>query len=79
LESRINPETLTWQRVSSAYWESHLRCLIERHVEETSSRYAAMLLHNWEQTLGHFWQVVPKDYVQYLPHALTDEQEQVRA
>jgi glutamate synthase domain-containing protein 3 len=38
-----------------------------------------MLLHNWQQTLGSFWQVVPKDYVKYLPHALSDEQEQARA
>ncbi|MCB8874187.1 glutamate synthase large subunit [Acidisoma silvae] len=79
LESRINPESLTWQRVSSAYWESQLRGLIERHVEETSSRYAAMLLHNWDQTLASFWQVVPKDYVKYLPHGLTDEKAQARA
>ncbi|GAB0119208.1 glutamate synthase large subunit [Acidisoma sp. 7E03] len=73
LECRINPETLTWQRVGSAYWESRLRGLVERHVHETNSRYAAMLLHNWEQTLGAIWQVVPKDFVQYLPHALSDE------
>jgi glutamate synthase (NADPH) large chain len=78
-ESKINPETLTWQRVSSAYWESKLRGLIERHVQETSSRYAAMLLHNWSQTLSDFWQVVPKDYVKLLPHVLTDEKAQVRA
>ncbi len=79
LESRINPDTLTWQRLGSAYWESKLRGLIERHVQETSSRYAAMLLHDWDKTLGDFWQVVPKDYVKYLPHELNDEQEQARA
>jgi glutamate synthase (NADPH) large chain len=79
LESRINPDTLTWQRLGSAYWEGKLRGLIERHVQETSSRYAAMLLHSWDQTLGHFWQVVPKDYVKYLPQELNDEPEQARA
>jgi glutamate synthase (NADPH/NADH) large chain len=79
LESRINPDTLTWQRIGAAYWESKLRGLIERHVQETNSRYAAMLLHSWDQTLGDFWQVVPKDYVKYLPHALSDEKEQARA
>jgi glutamate synthase (NADPH/NADH) large chain len=79
LESRVNPETLTWQRIGAAYWESKLRGLIERHVQETNSRYAAMLLHNWDQVLGDFWQVVPKDFVKYLPHALNDAQEQARA
>jgi glutamate synthase (NADPH/NADH) large chain len=78
-ESRMNPDTLTWQRVGSAFWESRLRGLVERHVQETNSRYAAMLLHDWEQTLSHIWQVVPKDYVRYLPHALTDGQAQASA
>ena len=34
---------------------------------ETSSRYAARLLHEWDRTLPHFWQVVPREYVKYLP------------
>jgi glutamate synthase (NADPH/NADH) large chain len=70
--NRANPESITWQRIESAYWEGVLRGLVERHVHETSSRYAAMLLHDWNQTLAAMWQVVPKDYVRYLPHALSD-------
>ena len=70
--NRVNPESITWQRIESAYWEGVLRGLVERHVHETSSRYAAMLLHDWDQTLAAMWQVVPKDYVRYLPHSLSD-------
>jgi glutamate synthase (NADPH/NADH) large chain len=72
-EKRINPETLTWQRVTHPHWEQVLRTLIGRHVTETSSRYAARLLHDIDRTLPDFWQIVPKDYVKYLPVPMTTE------
>ncbi len=76
---RVNPDTLRWQRVASAHWEEVLRNLVERHVAETSSRYARQLLHDWDRTLPQFWQVVPKDYEQYLPVPLSEEAEALRA
>ena len=66
-EKRVNPESLTWQRVMHPHWEGVLRDLVETHVRETSSRYAEGLLHDWAGTLAHMWQVVPKGYAQYLP------------
>ncbi len=72
-ERRVNPETLTWQRIGSAYWADVLRTLVAQHAEETSSRYAQMLLHDWDRTLPRFWQVVPKEYVKYLPAPLQEE------
>ena len=78
-ELRVNPDTITWQRLASAHWEGVLRALIAEHARETSSRYAAMLLHDWEQERGRFWQVVPKEYRKYLPQALNDEEELKRA
>ena len=68
-----NPDSITWQRIASSYWERKLHELVARHVAETSSRYAAMLLHDWERTLGHFWQVVPKGYEKYLPVPIAEE------
>jgi glutamate synthase (NADPH/NADH) large chain len=50
-----------------------LRGLIARHATETSSRYAARLLHDINRTLPDFWQIVPKDYVKYLPVPLTTD------
>jgi glutamate synthase (NADPH/NADH) large chain len=67
---RVNPDTVHWQRLASAHWEAALLALIEEHARETSSRYAAMLLHDWEQERGQFWQVVPKEYLKYLPAPL---------
>jgi len=78
-EKRVNPETLTWQRVQSAHWDEALRELVARHVKETSSRYAATLLLDWPRTLEGFWQVVPKEYVKYLDAPLVDGVEALRA
>ena len=65
-EKRVNPDSLTWQRLASSHWESVLRDLVARHVAETSSRFAALLLHDWARVLPNFWQVVPKDFVKWL-------------
>ena len=56
-----------------------LRGLIERHVAETNSRSAAMRLHDWARVAPRFWQVVPKEYVKYLPAPLDDRPEALRA
>jgi glutamate synthase (NADPH/NADH) large chain len=72
---RVNPDTLLWQPVASSHWEGVLRELVERHVAETNSRYAHMLLHDWARVLPRFWQVVPKEFVKYLPVPLAEEPE----
>jgi glutamate synthase (NADPH/NADH) large chain len=74
-EHRTNADTIGWDRVRSAHWEDVLRNLVERHVTETNSRYARRLLHDWDLELPHFWQVVPKEFVKYLPVPLRDETE----
>ncbi len=76
---RVNPETLTWQRVAHPHWEGVLRSLVEAHVRETSSVYAAGMLHHWSDTLAAIWQVVPKGYAKYLPVPLDAEVASLRA
>ncbi|MBV8592566.1 MAG: glutamate synthase large subunit, partial [Acetobacteraceae bacterium] len=75
-ERRVNPDTLLWQRIASAHWENVLRDLIAAHVAETNSRYAERLLHDWDRTLAAVWQVVPKDFVRYLPVPLSEVEEE---
>ena len=65
-ELRVNPDSVTWQRLASQHWEAELRALVEEHARETNSRYAAMLLHDWDTERDKFWQVVPKEFVKYL-------------
>jgi glutamate synthase (NADPH/NADH) large chain len=76
---RLNPDTLLWQPLASAHWEDVLRSLVERHTAETNSRYAQMLLHDWPRVVGHFWQVVPKEYAKYLPVPLSETAAALRA
>ena len=71
-ERRINPDTVLWQRVEHPYWADVLRGLVERHVAETNSRYASNMLVDWTRMLPQFWQIVPKEYVKYLPVPLTE-------
>jgi glutamate synthase (NADPH/NADH) large chain len=78
-ELRVNPESLSWQRVTTAHWQAELKALVERHVAETQSHFAARLLNDWDRELPRFWQIVPKEYVKYLSAPLTDEVEAVRA
>ncbi len=68
LEERLNPDSITWQRVETEHWDGELRGLIEQHVNETQSSHAARLLDNWDRELGCFWQIVPKDMLDKLDH-----------
>ncbi|WP_264817838.1 glutamate synthase-related protein, partial [Acidomonas methanolica] len=62
-ESRINPDTLHWNRLAAGdRYAAELRELVERHAQETGSAYAAELLHRWDDVLPKFWHVVPTDY-----------------
>jgi glutamate synthase (NADPH/NADH) large chain len=76
---RVNADSLTWQAVSPGHWEDVLRNLVERHAAETNSRYARMLLHDWPRPVAHFWHVVPKEYLKYLPVPLSQEVAAMRA
>jgi glutamate synthase (NADPH/NADH) large chain len=71
-EMRVNRDTVIWQRVATAHWDATLRGLIERHVAETESRYAASMLNDWDRVAPKFWQIVPKEYVRYLAAPLND-------
>ncbi len=71
-ERRVNPDTLLWQRLSSPHWEGELRAILERHVAETGSRHAAMILNDWATQRDAFWQVVPKEYAKYLPRPMSE-------
>ncbi len=76
--SRVNPETIEWQRIAHPHWSGHARELVARHVAETQSRYAERLLHDWDSNLRHFWQVVPKGFEKFLPVPLMLEEETAR-
>ena len=65
-ERRVNASTLRWQRVIDKKWEDRVKNFIEKHIEETKSRYAAHLLHEWQNTIKHFWHIVPTEYARVI-------------
>jgi glutamate synthase (NADPH/NADH) large chain len=70
-ESHVNPDSVIWQRLDTAHWQQTLHRLIEEHHAETGSAFAEQLLSNWDREQGQFWQVVPKEMLERLPHPLT--------
>ena len=53
--------------------------LVDEHVRETQSRFAARLLNDWALERGKFWQVVPKEMLTRLAHPLDDAAAEKRA
>ena len=71
-EKAVNPDSIVWQRLSSAHYEDELKTLIQRHVLETRSEFAEKLLAEWDLERGKFWQVIPKEMLTRLKHPLED-------
>jgi glutamate synthase (NADPH/NADH) large chain len=71
-ESRANPESIVWQRLDSAHWESVLKALIADHADATDSRWSNSILDDWDRRRGEFWQVCPKEMLSRLEQPLSD-------
>ncbi|WP_425228565.1 glutamate synthase large subunit [Sphingomonas sp.] len=69
---RANPDSIVWQRIATAHWEAALRGLVEEHVRQTDSKWARGLLDDWARAISRFWQVVPKEMLDRLPHPLDE-------
>ena len=68
---KVNPETVTWQRIDHPHWEAILKALVKEHVAETKSPLGARLLNDWDREVERFWQVVPKEMLSRLPQPLS--------
>ena len=66
----VNPEQVIFQRIASPYWRAQLEDMIERHHAATGSPLARRLLEDFDNEIGRFWQVVPKEMVARLPQPL---------
>ncbi len=77
--ARANPESIVWQRLASALWESELKALVVAHAAETGSRWSRRIVEDWDRTAGDFWQVVPKEMLDRLSQPLDDTVEAVAA
>ena len=77
--SRANPDSIVWQRIASPHWEAVLLNLIRAHHAATDSKWSASLIDEWPAAIGHFWQVVPQEMLDRLPHPLSAQFEAVAA
>jgi glutamate synthase (NADPH/NADH) large chain len=78
-ERRINPDSVIIRRLGSAHWEAVVHDLIAEHARETTSRWAAALLAEWDKTRTQIWQVVPKEMLTRLSYPLDDAPQTVAA
>jgi glutamate synthase (NADPH/NADH) large chain len=77
--TRVNGETVVWQRIATRYWDEALKTLLTEHLGETQSRFAERLLADWPREVARFWQVVPKEMLGRLPEPLSLERQQAEA
>jgi glutamate synthase (NADPH/NADH) large chain len=73
-ETYMNKETLVTCPVTVDHWETELKGLIERHVQETGSRKAAEILQHWDIEKDNFLQVCPKEMLPHLSAPLSLEE-----
>jgi len=78
-EANANPDSIVWQRLSSAHWEAVLKTLVTEHHATTDSNWSGGLIEDWDRIRGNFWQVVPREMLERLSHPLDDTQELVAA
>ena len=71
--TRVNADSIIYQPVQSAHWETVLKNLVAEHHQETRSAFAGEMLINWDRELGNFIQICPKEMIGRLEHALSDE------
>jgi glutamate synthase (NADPH/NADH) large chain len=70
----LNSETVDTEPLAGED-ESFLRDLVQRHLAETGSAVAARLLTDWEQAIGRFTKVMPRDYKRVLAAAMQAERD----
>ena len=71
-ERRANPESIVWQRIATAHWQSVLHALVRDHAKATDSKWSNALLADWDRASARFWQVVPREMLTRLPQPLDE-------
>jgi len=74
--SKVNPEIVKPQRITSPVGEQQLQDLIQAYVDRTNSPKGQHILDHWAEFLPKFWQVVPpseKDAPEVNPEVTVDK------
>ncbi len=73
LPLRINLEDVFYQQKMTPYWEGYLVERIKKHIKETNSVHAQIILDNWDKEKFLFWQIIPKEMVNKFEHPVLAE------
>ncbi len=72
-EARLNPASVSLERVDSKADRALLEGLLQEHLTRTDSPIAKHLLTKWNESVRHFVKVMPDDYARVLAEqAATD-------
>ncbi len=66
LAALCNREMVLLEALQDEQEIAEVKSMIEKHVEYTGSRHAQEILDQWEQMVGRFVKVIPKDYKRML-------------
>ena len=72
-ETKVNPESVVWQRLETKYWKTFLKDLINEHFRETNSNTSKNIINNFENELAKFYQVCPKEMLDKLPNPISEK------
>ncbi|MCY4542237.1 MAG: glutamate synthase large subunit [Rhodobacteraceae bacterium] len=75
----LNYDTIVTSPVSVAHWERQLLDLIKLHAIETDSGRARRILSRWQDEIGSFMQICPKEMLPRLPYPLCQDDEKLMA
>jgi glutamate synthase (ferredoxin) len=64
--SCVNQQMVNLERLEDAEEILEVRRMIERHLAHTSSDRARLVLDGWDDMVGKFVRVIPKDYQRML-------------
>ena len=70
-ENYVNSSSVTWQIPETDYWKDYLKKLIDEHYKVTQSKIAYKILKNYNDEVGNFKQVCPKEMLDKLSNPLS--------
>jgi glutamate synthase (NADPH/NADH) large chain len=73
---RLNPGSVSVNRLETDHWSDFCRRHIEDHFRETHSKWADGILADWDLNRQHFWHVVPYEVIDKLEHPVSVNGEQ---
>ena len=68
---RVNSETVVWQTPETDYWINDLKSLIQEHFKETNSNLSKKIIENFDEEIGNFVQVCPKEMLDKLKNPIS--------